>query len=120
MLKIEHLSVSYAGGQTALSDFTLHMRPGEIVALVGESGSGKTTAVRTIMGLLPPGGKVTGGNICFEGNPLLDLSAKEFSALRGKDLSMIFQDSGAMMNPIRTIGAQFREYIRVHSTLTHR
>lgn len=120
MLKIEHLSVSYAGGRTALSDFTLHMRPGEIVALVGESGSGKTTAVRTIMGLLPPGGKVTGGDICFEEKPLLDLSAKEFSALRGKDLSMIFQDSGAMMNPIRTIGAQFREYIRVHSVLTNR
>lgn len=60
MLDIRHLSVSYAGDRPALSDFSLHMERGEVVALVGESGSGKTTAVRTVLGLLPPGGTEIG------------------------------------------------------------
>ena len=55
MLDIQQLSVAYGGGGPALEDFSLHMKTGEIVALVGESGSGKTTAIRTVMGLLPPG-----------------------------------------------------------------
>ena len=118
MLDIRHLSVSYAGDRPALSDFSLHMERGEVVALVGESGSGKTTAVRTVLGLLPPGGTVEGGRVTFEGHSLLGLSHKEWGRLRGKELSMIFQDSGAMLNPIRTVGSQFREYIRAHSVLS--
>ena len=82
------------------------------------SGSGKTTAVRTVLGLLPPGGTVEGGRVTFEGHSLLGLSHKEWGRLRGKELSMIFQDSGAMLNPIRTVGSQFREYIRAHSVLS--
>ena len=120
MLDIQHLSVSYAGGASALSDFSLHMERGEVVALVGESGSGKTTAVRTILGLLPPGGTVEGGTVNFEGRSLLDLSRREWGRLRGKEISVIFQDSGAMLNPIRTVGSQFREYIRAHSALSRR
>ena len=118
MLDIQHLSVSYAGGVSALSDFSLHMERGEVVALVGESGSGKTTAVRTILGLLPPGGTVEGGTVNFEGRSLLDLSRREWGRLRGKEISVIFQDSGAMLNPIRTIGGQFVEYIRAHCSLS--
>ncbi len=61
---------------------------------------------------------MTEGTISFEGQQLQGLSPREWKALRGKKLSMIFQDSGAMLNPIRTIGSQFREYIRTHSSLS--
>ena len=113
MLEISHLNVAY-DGHPALEDFSLQMQPGEIVALVGESGSGKTTAIRTILGLLPDGGTVTGGTLQFEGQSLLGLSPKAWRQLRGRQIAMIFQDSGAMLNPIRTIGSQFAEYIRTH------
>ena len=117
MLEINGLTVAY-GERLALRNFSLSMQEGEIVALVGESGSGKTTAIRSVLGLLPPGGAVTEGTISFEGQQLQGLSSREWKALRGKKLSMIFQDSGAMLNPIRTIGSQFREYIRTHSGLS--
>ena len=113
MLEIDGLTVAY-GARLALRDFSLSMKEGEIVALVGESGSGKTTAIRSILGLLPPSGAVTEGTIALEGQQLQNFSPWEWQALRGKKLSMIFQDSGAMLNPIRTIGSQFREYIRTH------
>lgn len=117
MLEINGMTVAY-GERLALRNFSLSMQEGEIVALVGESGSGKTTAIRSVLGLLPPGGAVTEGTISFEGQQLQGLSSREWKALRGKKLSMIFQDSGAMLNPIRTIGSQFREYIRTHSGLS--
>ena len=119
MLDIDGLTVAY-GERPALRNFSLRMKEGEIAALVGESGSGKTTAIRSILGLLPPGGAVTEGMISFEGPQLQGISPREWQVLRGKKLSMIFQDSGAMLNPIRTIGAQFREYIRAHSGLSKR
>lgn len=119
MLDVRNLSVSY-GDKTVLSDFSLQMNAGEIVALVGESGSGKTTAIRTIMGLLPSGGAIIDGTVSFEGNDLRDCSPKEWTSLRGQQMSMIFQDSGAMLNPIRTIGSQYREYIHMHSGMSKR
>ena len=117
MLEINGLTVAY-GERLALRNFSLSMQEGEIVALVGESGSGKTTAIRSVLGLLPPGGTLTEGTISFEGQQLQGLSSREWKSLRGKKLSMIFQDSGAMLNPIRTVGSQFREYIRAHSALS--
>ena len=117
MLEINGLTVAY-DERPVLRDFSLRMKEGEITALVGESGSGKTTAIRSILGLLPPGGAVTAGTISFEGQRLQGLSPKDWGFLRGKKISMIFQDSGAMLNPIRTIGSQFREYIRTHSDLS--
>ena len=117
MLEINQLTVAY-DERPVLRDFSLRMKEGEITALVGESGSGKTTAIRSILGLLPPGGAVTAGTISFEGQRLQELPPKDWGFLRGKNISMIFQDSGAMLNPIRTIGSQFREYIRTHSDLS--
>ena len=114
MLDIQQLSVAYGGGGPALEDFSLHMKTGEIVALGGESGSGKATAIRTVMGLLPPGGHITSGTIRFAGQELTRLPERQWQALRGHEIAMIFQDSGAMLNPIRTIGGQFMEYIRAH------
>ena len=119
MLEINGLTVAY-GERLALRNFSLSMQEGEIVALVGESGSGKTTAIRSVLGLLPPGGAVTEGTISFGGQQLQGLSSREWKALRGKKLSMIFQDSGAMMNPIRKIGGVFVEYIRTHEKISRK
>ena len=115
MLCYDKVTVAYGDGVPALLDFSLEVGQGEIVALVGESGSGKTTAIRAVMGLLSGGGRVIAGDILFEGRSLLSMSLSQWRALRGCQFSMIFQDSGSMLNPIRTIGSQFVEYIRAHA-----
>ena len=115
LLNIKDITVHYGKEQEAsVKNFNLTLQPGEIIALVGESGSGKTTILRSILGLLPGKGTVEQGDIFFQGNSLLSLDSKQWKDLRGTDISMIFQDSGAMINPIRTIGDQFVEYIRMH------
>lgn len=96
------------------------LKKGEIASIVGESGSGKTTVIRAVLGLLPGGGKVTEGDILFEGKSLLKNTAEEWRNLRGTDMSMIFQDSGAMLNPIRKIGSVFVEYIRTHEKISRK
>lgn len=117
MLELDHVTIAY-GETQAVEDFSLHMEPGEIVSLVGESGSGKTSVIRGILGLLPGGGAVTQGNIVFDGKDLLDITPEQWRTVRGREISMIFQDSGAMMNPTRKIGAVFAEYLRTHEKLT--
>jgi peptide/nickel transport system ATP-binding protein len=113
MLEIRDVTISYHGIPT-VTDFSLLLEPGQIFSLVGESGSGKTTVIRAVLGLLAGGGKVTKGDILFEGNSLLGNTSEQWRALRGRDISMIFQDSGAMMNPTKRIGSVFVEYIRTH------
>ena len=97
---------------------SLDMDKGDIVAIVGESGSGKTTVIRAILGSLPSGGYVSKGDIVFEGESLLKYSKDQWRDLRGTKISMIFQDSGAMINPIRKIGSQYVEYIRTHEKIS--
>ena len=97
MLNINNITVQYGNKNPSIVNLSMDMKPGEIVSIVGESGSGKTTLIRSIMGLLPAGGKITNG---------------------GTELSMIFQDCGAMINPIRKIGNQFIEYIRTHEKMS--
>ncbi len=115
LLDIRDISVQYGKNLApTIEHFNLTMQEGEVVSVVGESGSGKTTVIRSVLGLLPGGGAVTAGDILFEGQSLLTRSKNEWRALRGSEISMIFQDSGAMINPIRKIGAQYVEYIRIH------
>ncbi len=118
MLKFTDVSVEYPNGTRALEKFNLEIGKGEIVAIVGESGSGKTTAIRAAIGLIAGGGKVVSGDILLNGKSLIGLSPKQWQNIRGKEMSMIFQDSGVMLNPIRTIGSQFVEYIRTHSKVS--
>ena len=97
----------------------MQLAVGEICSIVGESGSGKTTLIRAILGCLPGGGEITAGEILFENESLLDLrSSEQWRRLRGTKISMIFQDSGAMLNPTRRIGKQFIEYIRTHEQMS--
>lgn len=119
MLNVQNLTVTYSNNvEPTISGFDLKMKPGEICSIVGESGSGKTTVIRSILGLLPGGGKITKGDILFEGESLLKYSKKQWKDLRGTQISMIFQDSGTMINPIRKIGNQYVEYIRTHKDIS--
>lgn len=119
MLELNNVTISYTN-QPAVCNFHLTLGQGEICSIVGESGSGKTTVVRAILGLLSGGGQVTEGEIRFEGKPLLSNTKEEWRKLRGTDISMIFQDSGAMTNQTRTIGKQFVEYIRTHERISRK
>ena len=119
MLDVQDITVAYSSNaEPTIEGFHIEMKPGEICSIVGESGSGKTTVIRSILGLLPSGGKVTKGDILFEGESLLQYSKKQWRELRGTQISMIFQDSGAMINPIRKIGSQYVEYIRAHKNIS--
>jgi peptide/nickel transport system ATP-binding protein len=115
MLEINALSVQYGSAPPTIEQFELSMERGEIVGVVGESGSGKTTVIRAVLGALPGAGRVTHGDIRFEGRSLLQNSLEEWRRLRGTAISMIFQDCGGTLNPMRKIGSQFVEYIRTHS-----
>lgn len=117
MLEIKDVTISYKKRPT-VKDFSLTLGQGKICSIVGESGSGKTTVIRAVLGLLAGGGKVTKGDILFEGKSLLSNTKEQWRKLRGTDISMIFQDSGAMTNQTRIIGNQFVEYIRTHKNMT--
>ena len=119
MLQLKNVTVSYKNVPT-VQNFNLDMKQGQIVSLVGESGSGKTTVIRAVLGLLAGGGVVSGGSITFEGKDLLSYNREEWRNLRGSEISMIFQDSGNMINPIRRIGEQFIDYILTHAPQTSR
>lgn len=115
MLEIKDLTVQYGKQAPTIEHFDLSMKKGEIVSVVGESGSGKTTVIRAVLGALAGGGRVTAGDILFHGNSLLTNSREQWRELRGTRMSMIFQDCGGTLNPIRRIGSQYVEYICTHS-----
>ena len=114
ILDIENCTISYRGQKAAVDNVSLSVKEREIVSIVGESGSGKTTLIRSILGILPPGGSVSSGQILFQGKNLLELDEDTFRKIRGTEIAMIFQDVGASMNPIRTVDSQYRESILAH------
>ncbi|MDK2936963.1 MAG: peptide/nickel transport system ATP-binding protein [Eubacteriaceae bacterium] len=118
MIEVSNLKIQYANRRPVVEDFNLSVKAGQIVSIVGESGSGKSTVLRALLGALPENGKVTAGDIRFEGESILGYSKKEWQQYRGKKTAMIFQDSGAMLNPIRKIGSQIVEYLRLHEKLS--
>ncbi len=103
----------YSGTSEVLHGISLNIRAGERVALVGESGSGKSVTARIVLGLLQelPSAQVYGG-LFFEGEDLNRLSRRQWRALRGTSISMIFQDPTSSLNPVFTIGTQFAEVLR--------
>ena len=94
------------------------VRSGESVCLVGESGSGKTVTALAIMGLLPPSFRIKSGSISFEGLELTRLNRNELNRIRGRRLSMVFQEPMTALNPVFTIGYQIKEGIGAHERLT--
>ena len=117
MLDIQNITISYKSRPTVMN-FSMSMDKGQIYSIVGESGSGKTTVIRAVFGLLAGGGRVTEGDILFEGESVLSFSDAKWRSIRGTDMSMIFQDSGAMMNPTKKVGSAYIEYIRTHENIT--
>ena len=104
-------------GEAVVHDVSFSLTPGEILGLVGESGSGKSTLIKAAMGLLGSG-LVTRGDICYMGQNILDISEKEKRKIRGAGIGMIFQDAGASLCPIRTIGDQIYESMRAHKKVS--
>jgi peptide/nickel transport system ATP-binding protein len=117
LLSIENCTICYQNGTPAVADISLSVEEGEIVSLVGESGSGKTTLIRSILGLLPPGGKIVQGSIFFNGRDLVKAGELEMQDIRGREIAMIFQDVGASLDPIRQIRSQYQEAIAVHEKM---
>lgn len=113
MLHFNHVTICY-GERPVVRDFSLAVDTGQIVSIVGESGSGKTTVIRAAMGLLPGDGHIAEGQILLDGTDLTALSQKEWLAYRGERIAMIFQDAGAMLNPILPVGRQFVEMLVAH------
>jgi ABC-type glutathione transport system ATPase component len=110
LLDIASLSVR-AAGTTILDGVSLSARPGRTTGVVGESGSGKSMTVLAVMGMLPAGLHVTGGEIVFAGRNLLDLSPDERRVLRGTAMAMVFQDPLAALNPVMRIDDQVGEVL---------
>src|SRR6185369_7185512 len=106
--------VSPAGVARAVDGVSFSVSPGEMVALVGESGCGKSASALSVMRLLPPNGRSERGAVIVEGRDLLTLDARALRDLRGRRLSLIFQEPAAALNPVRTIGDQMAEIMRVH------
>lgn len=118
LLEVKNLDISYGDASApTVKDVSFSLDKGEVLTIVGESGSGKTTVIRAILGVLAGSGYVSNGSISFDGRDLLSYNDKDWLELRGKDVSMIFQDSGNMMNPVQTIGHQYIEYIQTHSDM---
>lgn len=117
LLDIRHMEVSY-NGKPVVTDVSLTVKPGEILGIVGESGSGKSTVIRAAMGLLDGSGMVTRGDIYYKGINIPDADQKTLRHLRGSEMGMIFQNTGASMSPIRTIGDQMYESVRAHEKIS--
>ena len=117
LLAVRDLSVGYdqADGsvKTVVNDVSLSVRRGEVHGLIGESGSGKTQTAFSVLGLLPPGGRILTGSIEFEGSDLADLSDKQMTKLRGNKIAYIPQEPMSNLDPAFTIGSQLTEPIRI-------
>ncbi|MEV7973249.1 ABC transporter ATP-binding protein [Cellulomonas sp. NPDC089187] len=116
ILEVRDLTVEFfVDGEwfPAAIDVNYDVRPGEVLAIVGESGSGKTQSSMSLIGLLPPNGRAS-GSAKLGGKELLGLSHKQLSSVRGKDVSVIFQEPMTALNPVYTIGFQIAETLRVH------
>ncbi|MBT8047798.1 MAG: ABC transporter ATP-binding protein [Xanthomonadales bacterium] len=112
VLKIRDLSVSYqteAGPLQALRDVTFAVPAGKIIGIVGESGCGKSTLISTIIRLIAPNARIGKGSILFKGDDLLRMTSAEMRALRGDEISMVFQDPMTSLNPVRPIGRQMAD-----------
>ena len=119
ILKIEDLVIQYdtdSGCVHALNGLSLTLREGETLGLVGETGAGKTTLARSIMGLIQcPPGKIVSGKILYRGEDLLAMKEKHRQSIRGKEISMIFQDPMTALNPVLTVGDQILEALLMHN-----
>ncbi len=121
LLEVSHLTTEFsteAGTVRAVEDVSFELSPGEMLGIVGESGSGKSVTSLSIMGLLPPRGRVVRGSVRFAGRELLGLSERELNRLRGGRIAMIFQDPMTSLNPYLRVREQLEESVHLHARVT--
>lgn len=120
LLKINDLTVHYKtidGLVNAVNGVSIGIMEGKTLGLVGETGAGKTTLAKSIMKLIPnPPGKIVNGEIIFDGSDLLKISENDMRKVRGRQISMIFQDPMSSLNPIMTVDRQIAEVIENHQS----
>ena len=117
LLEVKDLKVSFftpAGEVKAVDGISYNLGYNEVMGIVGESGSGKSVEAYSIIGLLQKPGKVVGGSITFDGQDLLSYDEEQMRNVRGKDISMIFQNPMTCLNPVYTIGNQLMEALQCH------
>jgi len=120
LLEVRHLRVDFPtrhGTLLALDDISFEIAPGEILGVVGESGAGKSLTGAAIIGLLDPPGRVSGGEIRFDGRRIDNLPYEEMRRIRGRHIGAVFQDPLTSLNPLYTIGQQLVETIQTHLAL---
>ncbi|MEE1242896.1 dipeptide ABC transporter ATP-binding protein [Frisingicoccus sp.] len=121
LLEVKNLTIGFPemnGMHTVVDDVSFTVGSGEILGIVGESGSGKTMTVQTIMGLKKPDAQILSGEILLNGTDLLKLSADELAKIQGNDMSMVFQEPMTSLNPVKKIGWQVAESLKLHTSMT--
>ena len=118
LLSVKNLTISFeVEGKRipAVNDISFDIKPGEIVGLVGESGSGKSVSAMSVVRLVPmPPGNLESGEILFEGKNLLEMPVDELRKIRGKDISVIFQEPMTALSPLHSVGKQLAEVVQIH------
>ncbi len=117
LLEVQNLQTHFptrAGIVKAVDDVSFYIDEGEMLGLVGESGCGKSITALSVMRLIAPPGKIIGGSIKFKGEELTTAPNDRMRAIRGDDISMIFQDPMTSLNPVFTVGEQIAEALRLH------
>jgi peptide/nickel transport system ATP-binding protein len=112
LLEVRHLETSFPtpfGLVRACRDVSFSVEAGEVLGIVGESGSGKTVAALSILGLVPPPGRVEGGSIRFAGEELVGAPEERLRRLRGREMGMVFQDAGRALDPVHKVASHLRE-----------
>lgn len=120
LLSIEDLSITFPardGRVRILDRVSFWLREDEIVGLVGESGSGKTVTALTVMGFLPPSGRIAGGRVLFRGENLLNLDEEGLRRVRGRQIAMIFQSPRSALNPLMRVGDQLARVYQIQHGL---
>lgn len=124
LLKIKNIVIEYHSDGNivhAVNDVDLQINKGETLGLVGETGAGKTTLAKSIIHILPERqSKYAGGSIEFEGENIMEFTEKQLRKVRGKKISMIFQDPMTALNPMHTVGHQIAEALKLHENLTNK
>jgi peptide/nickel transport system ATP-binding protein len=119
LLEVDELTIDYpteAGDVRAVAGVSLTVAPGEFVGIVGESGCGKSTLLFGVAQLLSPPGEVVGGSVAFRGRDMVRLGREELRHMRWRDYSVVMQSAMNALNPMKSIGAQFKDTLQAHGS----
>jgi oligopeptide/dipeptide ABC transporter ATP-binding protein len=123
ILQVKNLKTYFYTGQgtvKAVDDVSFHVGRGEVLGVVGESGCGKSMTSLSVLRLVPPPGKIVSGDIVFDGQSLAGLNSEAMRKIRGKEISMIFQEPMTSLNPVFSAGEQVAEMLRLHLNMNRK